>query len=365
MIRLPGLSDSHVHMREPGATHKEDWLSGTAAAVAGGFTSVLAMPNTQPPITEEGSFKSVIQKAQRNAYCDFGQFAGAGPQNARHVSQFAPRSAGLKMYLDQTYGPLRLDSMVYWMEHFKHWPRDLPIVAHAEGRTMAAVILIAALYERSVHIAHVSRREEILLIRKARERGLQVTCEVTPHHLLLTEDDITQLGSGRSEVRPRLASAHDRDALWENLSVIDCLATDHAPHTLAEKDGDDPPPGYPGLETALPLMLTAVAEGRLSIDRIVQMMHVNPVRIFRLPEQQQTWVEIDPDAAGEIKAERMYSRCGWTPFEGWPVRGRVSRVVLRGVDVFHEGRVIGKPGFGKNVRDQSVGEVDQSPEESF
>ena len=365
MIRLPGLSDSHVHMREPGATHKEDWLSGTAAAVAGGFTSVLAMPNTQPPITEEGSFKSVIQKAQRNAYCDFGQFAGAGPQNARHVSQFAPRSAGLKMYLDQTYGPLRLDSMVYWMEHFKHWPRDLPIVAHAEGRTMAAVILIAALYERSVHIAHVSRREEILLIRKARERGLQVTCEVTPHHLLLTEDDITQLGSGRSEVRPRLASARDRDALWENLSVIDCLATDHAPHTLAEKDGDDPPPGYPGLETALPLMLTAVAEGRLSIDRLVQMMHVNPVRIFRLPEQQQTWVEIDPDAAGEIKAERMYSRCGWTPFEGWPVRGRVSRVVLRGVDVFHEGRVIGKPGFGKNVRDQSVGEVDQSPEESF
>ena len=362
MIRLPGLTDPHVHMREPGATHKEDWLSGTAAAVAGGFTRVLAMPNTQPPITDEGRFKAVIQKARQDAHCDFGQFAGAGSQNARHVSLFAPRSAGLKMYLDQTYGPLRLDSMVYWTEHFKHWPRDLPIVAHAEGRTMAAVILIAALYERSVHIAHISRREEILLVRKAKERGLQVTCEVTPHHLFLTEEDIAGLGSGRSEVRPRLASAHDRDALWENLSVIDCLATDHAPHTLAEKHGDDPPPGYPGLETALPLMLTAVAEGRLSMDRLAQMMHIDPGRIFRLPVQQQTWVEIDPGAAGEIKAGRMYSRCGWTPFEGWPVRGRVSRVVLRGVEVFSEGRVVGQPGFGKNVRDQRIGGVDQSPD---
>lgn len=349
MIRLPGLIDPHVHMREPGGTHKEDWGSGTAAAIAGGFTAVLAMPNTLPPVTNEDSLAAVISAAEKKAYCDFGQFLGAGPENAQHLPPIASRSAGLKMYLDQTYGPLRLDNMPLWMGHFEHWPRHLPVVAHAEGRTMAAVILMAALFDRSIHIAHVSTREEILIIRKARESGLKVTCEVTPHHLLLTEADLPHLGRGRSEVRPRLAKSSDRDALWDNMAVIDCLATDHAPHTLAEKDGDDPPPGFPGLETALPLMLTAVHEGRLSIDALVERMHHNPRRIFGLSEQPDTWIEIDPHAGWELSAWGMQSRCGWTPFEAWRVRGRLSKVVLRGEDAFKDGSVTGKPGSGVNI----------------
>ncbi len=121
------------------------------------------------------------------------------------------------------------------------WPRGTcRSCAHAEGRTLAAVILMAALYDRPVHLCHVSLREEILLIRAAKERGLQVTCEVAPHHLFLTQDDIPRLGAGRGEVRPRLATPADRQALWDNLEVIDCFATDHAPHTLAEKDGAEP-----------------------------------------------------------------------------------------------------------------------------
>ena len=176
------------------------------------------------------------------------------------------------MYLDQTYGPLRLDDMSLWMEHFKRWPRNLPIVAHAEGRTMAAVILLAAIYDRPIHIAHVSLREEILLIRAAKEKGIKVTCEVTPHHLFLTDEDIPQIGRGFSEVRPRLASPADQNALWQNLDVIDCFATDHAPHTVEEKSGDNPPPGFPGLETALPLFLTAVHEGRLTMDDLILRM---------------------------------------------------------------------------------------------
>ena len=149
------------------------------------------------------------------------------------------------MYLDQTYGPLRLDDMTLWQAHFERWPAHLPIVAHAESRTLAAVILLAALFDRPVHLAHVSLREEILLIRRAKERGLKVTCEVTPHHLFLSQADIPALGAGRSEVRPRLATPADVQALWDNLDVIDCFATDHAPHTAAEKDGPKPPPGFP------------------------------------------------------------------------------------------------------------------------
>ena len=350
MIRLPGLIDPHVHVREPGATHKEDWDSATAAALAGGFTTILAMPNTRPPVTDAGTLRLALDSAGAKARCDYAQFLGAGPHNAGVTASLAGQSAGLKLYLDQTYGPLRLDEMTLWMEHFEAWPAHLPIVAHAESRSMAAVILMAALYDRPVHIAHVSLREEILLIRAAKERGLKVTCEVCPHHLFLSKEDIPDLGPGRSEVRPRLASSDDRQALWDNLEAIDCFATDHAPHTLAEKDGENPPPGFPGLETALPLLLGAVHEGRLHLDDLILRMHTNPVRIFNLPEQPETWIEVDPDETWQIRAARGFSRCGWTPFEGWQVHGRVRRVVLRGQTAYQDGQVLAAPGYGADLR---------------
>lgn len=351
LIKLPGLIDVHVHLREPGAVHKEDYDSGTAAALAGGVTALLAMPNTQPPVTDHASLVLALSAACRKARCDYAQYLGAGPENIQEAASLAPRAAGLKMYLDQTYGPLRLDEMTIWMEHFAAWPAHLPIAVHAEGRTLAAVILMAAIYKRPVHLCHVSRREEILLIRKAKEQGLPVTCEVCPHHLFLTEDDIPSLPTaGRGEVRPRLAAPADRQALWDNLDVIDCFATDHAPHTLAEKDGENPPPGFPGLETLLPLLLTAVHQGRLSLDDLIARLHTNPRRIFALPEQPATWVEIDPEAVWDIHASESFTRCGWTPFEGWQVRGRVRRVVLRGQTAFQEGQVLAQPGYGLDLR---------------
>jgi carbamoyl-phosphate synthase/aspartate carbamoyltransferase/dihydroorotase len=350
LLQLPGLVDPHVHMREPGATHKEDWDSGTRAALAGGFTAVLAMPNTRPPITDTATLADSLAAARAKARCDYGQFLGAGPDNVATAASLAPRTAGLKLYLDQTYGPLRLDDMTLWMDHFAAWPETSPIVAHAESRTLAAVILMAALYDRPVHLAHVSLREEILLIRAAKARGLKVTCEVGPHHLFLSDADIPALGGGRGEVRPPLATAADRQALWDHLDVIDCFATDHAPHTAAEKDGDNPPPGFPGLETALPLLLTAVSEGRLTMDDLVARMVTNPRRIFGLLEQPDTWIEVDSDAAWDIRAADMFSRCGWTPFEGWRVRGRVRRVILRGQVAYENGKVLAAPGSGRDVR---------------
>ncbi len=365
MIRLPGLVDIHVHLREPGAVHKEDFDTGTAAALAGGITTVLAMPNTQPPLVDAESFEKALDAAAGKARCDYGIYVGAGLNNAEAAADLAPHAAGLKMYLDATFGQLLLDDMQAWMAHMAYWPETVnetprPVVAHAERQTLSALLFIAAMYRRPVHIAHVSRKEEILLIRAAKERGFPVTCEVCPQHLFLTfEDAPRQAGFvngegnfilGRAEVRPRLATIADQEALWENLDVIDCFATDHAPHLLTEKDSEAPPPGFPGIETMLPLLLTAVHEDRLTIDDLIRRLHTNPRRIFGLPEQSETWVEVDPDEAYEIRASDHLSRCGWTPFEGWKVRGRVRRVVLRGEDVFRDGEVFAVPGSGRNIR---------------
>ena len=348
MITLPGLVDPHVHVREPGATHKEDWDSCTAAALAGGFTTILAMPNTKPPVTDGPSLAIALSAAQLKARCDYAQFLGAGADNVEQAAALAGQTAGLKLYLDQTYGPLRLDDMTIWLEHLRRWPVERVVAAHAEGRTLAALILLASLAGHSVHICHVATREEILVIRAAKERGLAVTCEVAPHHLFLNTSDLSRL-PGRGEVRPRLATSQDAQALLDNLDVIDCFATDHAPHTLAEKDSDNPPPGFPGLETALPLLLTLVEQGRLSLEGLVARMSSNPRRIFGLPEQPDTWVEVDPDATYTIRAAEMFTRCAWTPFEGMTVRGKVTRVVLRGQDAFRDGKILAPLGAGRNV----------------
>ena len=354
MLKLPGLIDPHVHVRDPGATHKEDWDTATQAALAGGFTTILAMPNTSPPIFDRDTLDLGLRAAKSKARCDYAQYLGAGYKNTGWDAHpdLPSRAAGLKMYLDSTYGELRLDDMSLWMQHFANFPKTLPIVVHAERQTLAAAILLAELYDRPVHIAHVSRKEEILLIKKAKERGIQVTCEVTPHHLFLTNSPplVGGAGGGRTEVRPHLASQADVDALWQNLAVIDCFATDHAPHTAAEKDGANPPPGFPGLETALPLLLTAVVESRLSIPDLIEKMYTNPQRIFRIPAQAETWIEVDENAKYEIRASEQFTKCGWTPFEGWQVQGRVRRVVLRGKDVYKDGKVLAEKGSGLNVR---------------
>jgi dihydroorotase-like cyclic amidohydrolase len=352
MLKLPGLIDPHVHVREPGQTHKEDWDTATQSALAGGVTTILGMPNTKPPIFDAETLDLALNAAKQKARCDYGQYVGAGPDNANILPALAEKAAGLKMYLDSTFGELRLDDMTLWMPHFANYPKEYPVVLHSESRTMAAGILFAAIYDRPVHIAHISLKEEVLLIKAAKERGIKVTCEVCPHHLFLSKEDIPAISHGhpgRGEVRPRLATKEDVDALWANMDVIDCFATDHAPHTLEEKDSETPPPGFPGLETLLPLLLTAVSESRLTIPDIIQKSVINPRQIFKLPEQPETWVEVDENAI-EIKAENQFTRCGWTPFEGWQVKGKVRKVVLRGRTAFEDGKILVEKGYGRNVR---------------
>lgn len=351
LITLPGFIDTHVHVREPGATHKEDYSTCTSAALAGGVTLICAMPNTNPAVVDEESLQLVQKIAKENARCDYAIYMGASSDNATIIPELAPQTAGLKMYLNETYTTLKLDDTTVWLKHLTNWPKKAPLCVHAEKLTTAAILFFANLHNRPIHICHVARKEEILMIKAAKEKGQKVTCEVSPHHLFLSTDDISHLGPLKSQVRPVLVSPEDQKALWDNIHIIDSFATDHAPHTLEEKTGDKAPPGFPGLETILPLLLNAVHEGRLTIDDIVNKFHRNPKRIFNLPDQPDTYVEVDMDEEWVIPNALPYSKAKWTPFAGKKVRGSVHRVVLRGEVAYVEGQILVQPGYGQNVRE--------------
>lgn len=337
LTQFPGLVDVHVHLRVPGGAHKEDFFSGTRAAIAGGFTTVLAMPNTNPPLVTHESFLATQRQAQSESLCDVHLYAGASADYVDELPALAQDAVGLKIYADQTYGPLRVDNLAALMTCFRRWPADKVIAMHAEGRTIAMGFGLAAAFGQRVHFCHVSRKDEIELIAAAKARGLPITCEVTPHHLFLTEADAVRLGP-LGDMRPRLATRADVDALWAHINTtIDCIATDHAPHTLEEKRGADAPPGVPGLETALPLMLTAVHEGRLSMQRLLELMAHNPRRIFGFAEQPDTWIKVDLDTPYTLSNEGLQTKCGWSPFSGMTVRGKVRRVQLRGHLLFQDG----------------------------
>jgi dihydroorotase-like cyclic amidohydrolase len=358
-LPLPGLIDVHVHLRDPGATHKEDFSTGTAAALASGVVAVLDMPNNTPPTVDGQKLSEKTQIASEKALCDFGFYLGATEDNVGDGATLSHRVAGLKIYMDQTYGPLKMADLAALMAHFQSWPADKPIAVHAggpstnsgQGLAMAGAIALAQLYGKRLHICHVSRKAEIELIRKAKESwgakaDLKLTCEVTPHHLFLTQADVARLGN-LAHVKPPLGTEEDRAALWDNLDIVDAIASDHAPHTIAEKEGPEPPPGVPGLETTLPLLLTAVADRRLSWERLIELTSENPARIFGLRRDERTYIEIDPDDRYVLDGSSLRTKCGWTPFEGMTVRGRVVRVYLRGALAYADGQVLVQPGFGR------------------
>ncbi|XP_015120937.1 CAD protein [Diachasma alloeum] len=351
ILRLPGFIDVHVHTRDPGATHKEDFASCTAAALAGGVTMIFAMPNTNPAVIDHQSFSVAKECASAGARCDYALFVGASSSNSTTIPEIAPMAAALKMYLNETFTTLRLKDVSDWMKHFENWPRKYPLCVHAEGHITATVLVLASRYNRPVHICHVARKEEIQIIRAAKESGLNVTCEVSPHHLFLTQNDLEKIGAARGEVRPVLGTPEDQQALWDNIDIIDCFATDHAPHTVEEKDGEKAPPGYPGLETILPLLLNAVHEGRLTIEDIIEKFHTNPKRIFNIPSQPNTYVEVDLDEEWTIPKALPFTKSKWTPFAGMKIRGSIHRVVLRGEVAYVEGQVLVPPGFGQDIRE--------------
>ena len=352
IVRLPGLIDTHVHLRDPGQTHKEDFESGTKSALAGGVTLLGAMPNTNPPIVDQTTYDLVQGIAEKKAHCDYAIYLGATPNNASAVSQIANQACALKMYCNETFTTLTMTKMHHWKSHIEAWPQtdDVgPLCLHAEETVLAQLLLLGS--QRPIHVCHVARRSELELIQAAKDMGLPVTCEVCPHHLFLTEESAKQsLGQNKSQVRPCLVTEEDQKYLWDNLDSIDTIGTDHAPHTIEEKLSAKAPPGFPGLETMLPLMLTAVNQGKLSLEDLMQKMYHNPRKIFNFPEQPNTYVEVNLDEEWVI-GKPGFSKAAWSPFEGFKVQGKVKRVVLRGQVVYLDGQILSQPGYGQNVRE--------------
>ncbi|MBX3015764.1 MAG: amidohydrolase family protein [Caldilineaceae bacterium] len=367
LIRLPGLIDAHVHLREPGYEHKEDFDSGSAAALAGGVTVMLDMPNTQPPTATPELFQAKAARARAKARCDIGIFVGATTTALDAYLPVAAAACGLKIYVSDTFGSLRIEDLGLLHRFFRGWaeqgstlgyrsvanPTGIgPIAVHAEELMLPVCLALSHLYAVPLHVVHVTRRSEAELIRRAKEQGYPVTCEVTPHHLFLTTEDAARLGP-LGDMRPRLATPDDVAAMWEHLAIFDIFATDHAPHTLAEKGigvapvPANPPPGVPGVETMLPLLLTAVHEGRLTLDDVVARCVTGPQQVYGIPSQPDTFIEVDVDASYLLRNEAMLTRVGWTPFAGMRVFGRVERVVLRGQTAFADGQVLAAPGSGQ------------------
>jgi dihydroorotase (multifunctional complex type) len=387
LLIFPGLIDPHTHLREPGGEHKEDFYTGTSAALAGGITTVFGMPNTNPAMIDRASLDNGLELAAQKAVCDFGLFLGATNTNFK-LKQTNPdlRECGLKIYMGSSTGDLLVESFESQYAHFVSYPHDRVIAVHAEHEPAvryfaqhgqrrppicaeletARAITLAGQCHRRLHVCHVSTRREVELIADAKARGVPVTCEFSPHHLFLVARDETRVSNVEAtfdmprssffEMNPPLRAQADVDYMWNHLAVADCIATDHAPHTLEEKRNARPPMGTPGLETLLPLLLTAVHDGKLRYEDIARLCCEGPARIFNIPRKGKIFAGfdadltlVDPTSQWLIGDNPLFTKCNWTPFQGWPVHGAITQVFLRGQPAYRDGKIVAKSGYGRRI----------------
>lgn len=319
--RFPGFIDIHVHLRDPGATQKEDFRSGSRAALTGGFTYIVDMPNnpTCPTISEERLEDKIKRSAK--AACDIGFHYGTDGNNCDsfpHVWS-NPHVFGLKIYCNETTGELLVNDEKKLDCIFTMWNSDKPILVHAEKSELALCLQLAKTYNRRLHVCHVANNEMLLMIRRAKEMKQSVTAGVTPHHVFLKE----------ACVKPSIGRQDDQDALWEGLQrgTIDLVESDHAPHTIEDKKQGAY--GVPGLETTVGLLLKKDKKCPL-----VTWLYENPKTIFSIPNQPDTYIELDPDKAYIAGSEGYETKCGWSPFDGWELYGRVEKVILYGKSIY-------------------------------
>ena len=343
-IILPGLIDPHVHLRDPGQTQKEDFETGTRAALAGGFTTVIDMPNNSKLIDSENLLNEKIRIARKKIVADLGFHFGSLGNNIEHFKKVQSKVIGLKLYLSQTTG-----GFVHPKEQlertFRAWGERKVILVHAEDEMLSFVIRLMGKTGNKVHICHVGKKDELKKIIKAKENGLKISCGVTPHYLFLTEHDAKPLGPF-GKMKPPLGTKKDQEFVWKNLEYVDLIESDHAPHTIDEKKSDNPPFGVPGLETTLPLLLNAVNDKRFKIEDIVRLCYEGPKKTFELKVHPENKVEVNLNDSFIIQNRNLFTKCGWSPFAGIKVQGKVERVYLRDKKVFEDGKILTKPGSG-------------------
>lgn len=373
MIIIPGVIDMHVHFRDPGYTHKEDWESGSISAAAGGVTTVVDQPNTDPPVMDAESYKEKLNLAKRRSIVDF--CLNGGPGDIESLLREGAAAIGeIFMYEMSEERLARILKEVERLgalatvhaedgEVIRRYSEPLGGICdpdvHSRARPpiaeVSAIDHAMSVSRCRLHICHISTADGLELVRKRREG--RATCEVTPHHLFLSRRDYRRLGTFL-KTNPPLRNTADCDALWDGLrrGDIDVIASDHAPHLPEEKRDDIwyAPPGVPGVETMLPLMLYAVKSNMITLERAVDALSARPASILGLRSKGEIaigkdadLVIFDPKRQERIDVQRLHSRADWTPYEGKKAIFPVMTLV-RGNVVF-DGDIEVSPGYGRNI----------------
>jgi len=303
------------------------------------------MPNNAIPIITKKALENKIKLADSKSVCKIDFHYGTDGRNTKTFSSAYnnKRVHGLKVYFNLTTGRMKIEDLGLLEEVFASWNTNKPILAHAENVELGIAVALAHLYGRRLHICHIARKEEVELVRKAKERGMSITAGVCPHHLFLSENDREKLGT-LGMMLPALGSSADKKALWAGLldRTIDIVETDHAPHSLEEKHSDNPPHGVPGLETALGLLLKAVKDKKMKFELVKEVLYDKPREIFNIAEQKNTYIEFDKDKSWVVGENGYESKCGWSPFEGWKLYGKPQTVVIKGKEVIKDGKIVEK-----------------------
>lgn len=345
-ITLPGMIDPHVHLRDPGQTHKEDFNTGSSAALAGGYTTIIDMPNNIIPITTEKLLDQKISIANKKIVGDLGFYFGTLGDNYSEFGKIYDKVCGMKIYLNLTTGGFIIDKKKL-SEIYSAWQSDKPIMLHAEEDVSDLVLTTLKNIPRKTHICHVSSQKELEFVMRAKDMGFPITCGITPHHLFLNDADGSRLGSF-GHMKPYLKPEKDRKFLWDHLDGFDIIESDHAPHTRQEKESNNPPFGVPNLETTLSLMLSAEAEGKITRAKLLDKLHFKPAELLRITPDKKTHIEVSMEEY-EIRNENLLTKAGWSPFAGRKVVGKVKKVYIRGNKVFENGKVLVDPGSGRII----------------
>jgi dihydroorotase len=394
LLILPGLIDCHMHLRDQQLAYKEDFFTGTSAAAAGGVTLVLDMPNNKPVTMSAQSLRERMKLAEKRAIVNIA-FYSAFPEDPKEISAIVKEGAiAFKVFLSQKIGGVDIDDDTALLQAFKTAEKDgVPVAVHAEDREMLesalekmrqdgcndvgayvkvhssdswvkAIQRMLRLIEESffhVHFCHVSSAAELNILIEAKEKGLPITCEVTPHNLLLTFDHLKRCGN-LALTNPPLRTEKDVEALWNAFQrgLIDIVASDHAPHAIEEKKIEsvwEAKSGIPGLETMLPLLLTQVNKGQLKISDLVRASSEKPAQIFHLKNRgniaKGNWADltvVDLNQEYKIDSSKFFSKAKYSPFDGYKVKGKPIKTFVNGQLVFDEDDIVAKPGIGQVIR---------------
>jgi dihydroorotase len=387
---MPGVIDTQVHFREPGLEWKEDLETGSRAAVLGGVTAVFEMPNTQPTTTDPAALEDKLNRAQARMHCDHAFYVGGTHENAHMLGELErlPGCCGVKVFMGASTGTLLVadDAGVadvlrhvqrratfhsedeYRLEERRPLARQGDWTSHPEVRDAESAIRsthrlvrLAREQGKRIHVLHVTTAEEIEFLADQKDVA---TVEVTPQHLTLTGPEAYERLKGLAQMNPPIRDAYHVAGLWRGIvqGVADVLGSDHAPHTLEEKARPYPasPSGMPGVQTLLPVMLTHVAAGRLSLERLVDLTSAGAQRVFGTAGKGRMAVGYDGDLTiVDLKARRtlrhadMATRSGWTPFDGMEVTGWPKATIIRGRVVMRDDEIIA-PSLGQPVRFQET-----------